>query len=226
MRGKISASMMCADFLNLRENLKELEQAGIEYLHFDIMDGAFVPNYTMGPCVLEQVRAQTSLPFDFHLMVERPEDKLPFFRIEKGDAVSVHYESTHHIQRLLCKIRELGAHPGIAINPGTPVDVVREVLDDVDFVLVMTVNPGYAGQKLVPHCLEKITQLQDLLKQKHREDVRIEVDGNVSFEQAPRMRRAGADVFVAGTSGLFRKDMTLAQAARRLRNAIAEGERV
>lgn len=226
MQGKISASVMCADFLELGKSLKEMEEAGIEYLHFDIMDGSFVPNFTMGPCILEQVRGKSSIPFDIHLMIERPEDKLDVFGIQAGDWVSVHYESTYHVQRLLFRLREMGAHPGIAINPGTPVEMVREVLDDVDYVLVMTVNPGFAGQKLVPRCLEKIRELRAMLKQEKNEHILIEVDGNVSFELVGEMRRAGADIFVAGTSGLFRKEMGIVEAAKCLRDSMERGEKL
>lgn len=220
MPGKISASMMCANFLELKQDILDLEASGIEYLHFDIMDGCFVPNYALGPCVLEQIRSFTRIPFDIHFMVEKPEEKLRFFDIREGDYVTVHYEAAKHLQRLLTEIRSLGAAPGVAINPATPFCLLQDILDDTDFILLMTVNPGFAGQKMVPGCLEKIRRLKAYLAENGHESVEIEVDGNVSFENAKLMREAGADIFVAGSSGLFRQDSTLAEAAKKLRGAI------
>jgi len=197
-----------------------LKDAGIEYLHFDIMDGAFVPNYTLGPCMLNALRDHTDITYDIHLMVERPEDKLGFFDIREGDFVSVHYESTYHLQRVLASIKALGGRPGVAINPATPICALENVMDDIDFVLVMTVNPGFAGQKLVPQGLKKITQVREMLDKAGKNHVKIQVDGNVSFENAKKMRKAGADIFVAGTSGLFIKGRTIEDAAKELRESI------
>jgi ribulose-phosphate 3-epimerase len=212
--------MMCVNFLNIQADLTALENAGIEYLHFDIMDGSFVPNYTLGPCMINSLRDVTRITFDIHLMVERPEDKLEFFDIRKGDYVSFHAEATNHIQRLLTAIRKLGAHPGVAINPGTPVCVLEPILDDLDFVLVMTVNPGFAGQKLVPQTLKKIAVVRSMIDHSGYPHIKLQVDGNVSFENAKKMREAGADIFVAGTAGLFRADMSIAEGAGFLRAAI------
>jgi len=220
MNGEISVSMMCANFLDIGSDLKALKDAGIEYLHFDIMDGAFVPNYTLGPCMLNALRDHTDITYDIHLMVERPEDKLGFFDIREGDFVSVHYESTYHLQRVLASIKALGGRPGVAINPATPICALENVMDDIDFVLVMTVNPGFAGQKLVPQGLKKITQVREMLDKAGKNHVKIQVDGNVSFENAKKMRKAGADIFVAGTSGLFIKGRTIEDAAKELRESI------
>ena len=221
MAGELSASMMCVNFLDLRNDLLQLQSAGIEYLHFDIMDGKFVPNYTLGTCVLDQIRNQTEIPFDLHMMVEHPEDKLDYFNIRQGDLVSVHYESTYHLQRLLAKIKKMGAHPGVAINPATPVSSITDVLDDLDFVLIMTVNPGFAGQSLIPHSLKKIAEAKRFLSDNACPHIKIQVDGNVNFENARRMREAGADIFVVGSSGLFLKTMTIFEAALELRKCIA-----
>lgn len=221
MAGELSASMMCVNFLDLQNDLEELQSAGIEYLHFDIMDGQFVPNYTLGSCVLDQIRKHSVVPFDIHLMVERPEDKLNYFNIRPGDLVSVHYESTYHLQRLLTRIREMGAHPGVAINPATPVSSIADVLDDLDFVLIMTVNPGFAGQKLIPHSLKKIAKAKQLFLDNGYPNIKIQVDGNVSFENARRMRDSGADIFVVGTSGLFLQNMTIYDAAMEMRKCIS-----
>lgn len=221
MAGELSASMMCANFLDLQNNLKELQAAEIEYLHFDIMDGQFVPNYTLGPCVMDQIREQTDIPFDIHLMVERPEDKMNFFNIQQGDLVSVHYETTYHLQRLLERIRKMGACPGVAINPATPVTSITEILDDVDFILIMTVNPGFAGQKMIPYSLNKIAKTKWFLLDHGYPNIKIQVDGNVSFENSRHMRDAGADIFVVGSSGLFMKNMTIYNAAMEMRKCIS-----
>lgn len=220
MKAEISASMMCANFLDIQSDLIALKEAGVEYLHFDIMDGSFVPNYTLGPCFLNALREYTGITYDIHLMVEKPEDKLKFFDLRRGDYVSVHVEATRHIQRVLAAIQGAGAVPGVALNPGTPVASIEDVLPDIGFVLVMTVNPGYAGQKLVPQMLDKITRMKEFLAQKGYPHIPIQVDGNVSFENAEKMRKAGADIFIAGSSGLFVKGMGILEAARRLRGAI------
>ena len=220
MKPEISVSMMCANFLDLTEDLAELKEAGVEYLHFDVMDGVFVPNYTLGPCLLDALRDHTDIAYDIHLMVDRPEDKLGFFDIRPGDYVSIHYESTNHAQRVLATIRQLGAKAGIAFNPATPIDSLEYLRNDIDFVLIMTVNPGFAGQKLVASCLEKIVQVRQVLDRLGLHDVPIQVDGNVSFENARKMRQAGANIFVAGTSSVFAKGKKIVEATALLREAI------
>lgn len=216
----ISASLMCVDFADTKKDLDALARAGIEYLHFDIMDGAFVPNYTLGPWAVNSLRGKTPIAFDIHLMVERPEAKIPYFDFQPGDAVSVHAESTPHLQRVLAGLKGAGLTAGVAINPATPLNALDYVTDVADFVLVMTVNPGYAGQKMVPNALEKISRTRDYLDAKGCAGTEIQVDGNVSFENAVRMAGAGAGNFVAGTAGLFRRDMDIEEAAARLRACI------
>jgi ribulose-phosphate 3-epimerase len=216
----ISASLMCVDFADTKKDLAALERAGIEYLHFDIMDGDFVPNYTLGPWAVDGLRGKTPIAFDIHLMVERPELKIPYFNLQSGDAVSVHAESTPHLQRVLAGLKQAGMTAGVAINPATPLCALDYVTDVMDFVLVMTVNPGYAGQKMVPGAIEKIRRTRAYLDGKNCPDTTIQVDGNVSFENAVLMSQAGADNFVAGTAGLFRKDMRIEEAAARLRECI------
>ena len=220
MKPEISVSMMCANFLDLAGDLAELKEAGVEYLHFDVMDGVFVPNYTLGPCLLDALRDHTDIAYDIHLMVDRPEDKLGFFDIRPGDYVSIHYESTNHAQRVLATIRQLGAKAGIAFNPATPIDSLEYLRNDIDFVLIMTVNPGFAGQKLVASCLEKIVQVRQVLDRLGLHDVPIQVDGNVSSENARKMRQAGANIFVAGTSSVFAKGKKIVEATALLREAI------
>lgn len=201
----VSPSMMCADALNLGADAVALEKAGVQYFHYDVMDGDFVPNFMLGPDVIKAVRKVSSVPADIHLMIKNPERHLHLFDLREGDIVAVHQESTIHLQRTLAAIRQAGAKAAVAINPATPLCVLEDVLPDLDMVVVMTVNPGFAGQKLVPQTLAKITRLRKMLDENGYEHVRIEVDGNVSFENAVKMRAAGADLFVAGTSAVFRE---------------------
>jgi len=197
---KIAVSMMCADFLNLEQNIREFEACGIEYLHIDIMDGSFVPNYTLGVDFCRVLKNATSIPLDLHLMISEPERKLEWFAsaIGEGDCISIHYESTAHVQRALRKIRDMGASPIIALNPATPLAMLENILDDITAVLIMTVNPGYAGQTLIPSTIDKIRKLRSEYK-----TVIIQADGNVSFENAKIMRDVGVNIFVAGSSSVF-----------------------
>lgn len=220
MRGKISPSIMCADFRHLEDDIRILEQAGVEYLHFDIMDGSFVPNFTLGPDLMKSVREITSIPFDVHLMVQQPENHIALFDLRPGDLVSVHQESTVHLQRTLQKIKDKGADAAVALNPATPIYSIEDVLDDIAVVLIMTVNPGFAGQKLVPATLKKISHLKRYLNENGYPLIQIEVDGNVNFENAAKMREAGADIFVTGTSSLFIKGTDIRDAADELRKCI------
>ncbi|MDR1253117.1 MAG: ribulose-phosphate 3-epimerase [Treponema sp.] len=201
---KLSPSMMCADLFRLADTIRTFEDMRVPYLHIDVMDGVFVPNFMLGTCVVKQIREATAIPLDIHLMVEEPGEKLEWFTPQPGEYVSIHAESTRHLQRVLSKIRMLGAKPMVAINPATPLVMIEDVLPDIDAVLLMTVNPGFAGQKLVPQTLEKIRRLRTFLNDCGHESVEIEVDGNVSLENALKMRTAGANIFVAGSSLLFR----------------------
>jgi len=204
---KLAPSVMCCDFINLRKDLDIFERQGIELLHVDIMDGNFVPNFTLGVDFIKQLKKATNIPLDIHLMVEQPERTLDAFPFGEGDWVSIHVESTKHLQRVLAKVKEKGAHPIVALNPATPLCMIEDVMDDIDGVLIMSVNPGFAGQKLVPHAIDKIAETKKLLAKYGREDVEIEVDGNVNPANAIRMKNAGANIFVVGTSGIFFGDM-------------------
>ena len=203
LNNKLAPSMMCCDFINLRPQLEAFEKGEIELLHIDIMDGSFVPNFALGVDYVKQLKKATKIPMDIHFMVENPERHLDAFPIGEGDYVSVHYETTKHLQRVLAAIRAKGAKALLAINPATPIELAIDVLDDLDGVLVMTVNPGFAGQKMVPHAIEKIRRVREFLDANGRADAEIEVDGNVSIPNAVKMYGAGANIFVLGTSAVF-----------------------
>lgn len=209
---------MCCDFFDLASQIKCFEETGIEYLHIDIMDGAYVPNFALGVDFIKQLHRNTNIPLDIHLMVERPESKLDWFELKEGDIVAIHYETTPHLQRALATVRAKGARPFVAINPATPLCAIEEVLCDIDGVLVMTVNPGFAGQKLVPQTLDKIAKLRKMLDEKGLNNIEIEVDGNVSLPNARLMANAGANIFVGGTSSVFGEN--LKQGVLNLREAI------
>ncbi len=216
----ISPSMMCADPFRLKETLDTFEKAGIEYLHIDIMDGHFVPNLTLGTDYCRMLKANCGIPLDIHLMIERPEDKLSWFDFGEGDIVSVHAESTAHLYKALAGIKERGAKAFVALNPATGINVLENVLDDIDGAVVMAVNPGFAGQKMIPSTLGKIKKLREYFDENGKKQAHIEVDGNVSFENAVKMKEAGADIFVAGTSSVFAKEMLLTDGIAKMRDIL------
>jgi len=219
---KISPSMMCANFLNLESDIRIFEKTGIEYLHIDVMDGQFVPNYTLGVDYCKKLKEASKIPLDIHLMITEPEKKLDWFAsaLGEGDYVSIHCEASVHLQRALAKIRQLGARPMLALNPATPIAMLEDVIGDIDAVLIMTVNPGYAGQKLVPATLNKIGRLREYLDLAGYFEIEIEVDGNVSFENAKLMSEAGANIFVAGSSSVYKAGATLEENIQKLRDAV------
>lgn len=217
---KIAPSIMCAPMFEISKYVQEMEQYHIELIHIDIMDGSFVQNYTLGTNFVKELKGKTSIPLDIHLMIEDPESKLQWFEFGEGDYVSVHFEATRHLQKALAAIRARGAKAMVAINPATPISSLDSVLDDIDAVLVMTVNPGFAGQKLVSSTLRKIKALREYLDNAGYEHIEIEVDGNVSFENAKLMHDAGANIFVCGTSSVYAKDTPVSENIKRFRDIL------
>ena len=203
LQQKIAPSMMCADYRTFADLLRTFEAEKIEYLHIDVMDGVFVKNFTLGTDFCRRLRDMTGIPLDIHLMITEPEWKIDWFSPRPEEYVSVHAEATGHLQRALAKIREYGAKPMAALNPATPLSALDYVLDDIDAVLLMTVNPGFAGQKLIPQTLRKIADCRKYLDERGYRHVEIEVDGNVSFVNAEKMYAAGANIYVAGSSSVF-----------------------
>lgn len=199
---QVAPSILSADLGRLADELASI--GGASYVHFDVMDGHFVPNLTFGPGVLAAVKGATRVPVDAHLMVSNPDQMVPAYLDAGADVVTFHYEATAHASRLASLIREGGAKVGIAINPGTPVSALDAIIEDVDLVLVMTVNPGFGGQKFIPSSVAKVAKVRALAKE-HCVSPMIEVDGGVSEQNAGQICAAGANVIVAG-SAVFKKD--------------------
>jgi ribulose-phosphate 3-epimerase len=215
---KIAPSILSADFGALADDIARVEGAGADQLHVDVMDGRFVPNLTIGPPVVEAVRKRTRLPLDVHLMIVEPERYLADFVRAGADIVTVHAEASAHLQRALVQIRELGARAGVALNPATSPDALTWVLDDLDLVLVMSVNPGFGGQKFIPAMYSKIRQVRTLLGSRA---VDVSVDGGVKVEHARPLAEHGATVLVAG-SAIFGAPDPVA-AVKQFREAVATG---
>lgn len=196
----IAPSVLSADFAHLADEIKKMEEVGAKVLHLDVMDGHFVPNITIGPSVVESIRKVTDLPLDVHLMIENPERYLDRFVQAGADWISVQYESTPHIHRALQMIKAYGhVEVGLALNPSTPLTVLAHLMEDLNFVLLMTVNPGFEGQTYIPQMTEKIKHLKQVISRR-KLDLKIEVDGGINSKLAKRVVDAGADVLVVGSA--------------------------
>ncbi len=214
----LAPSILPANFARLGEDISQVEQAGADWLHIDVMDGHFVPNITIGPQVVKDLRAVSKLVFDVHLMIENPDEHIPAFAKAGADFITVHVETCRHLNRTINLIRENGCRPGVAINPATPVCLVEPSLADIDLVLVMSVNPGFGGQDFIPGAISKIEQLRKISEEMNK-DLFIQVDGGINLETGRRVVQAGANVLVAG-SFIFRSpDPT--QAVADLKKAVA-----
>ena len=196
---KIAPSILSADFSRLGEEIRAIEKAGADYVHIDVMDGHFVPNITIGPLIVEAARRVTALPLDVHLMIENPDSYIPDFAAAGADIIVVHAEAVNHLHRTVQLIKSLGKQAGVALNPATPLYCLEYVLDDLDLVLLMTVNPGFGGQSFIDACLPKVHSMRAMLDRRGSE-AELEVDGGVKVSNIAQVSHAGADVFVAGSA--------------------------
>jgi ribulose-phosphate 3-epimerase len=195
---KIAPSILNADFGHLADAVQRAEAGGADWIHVDVMDGMFVPNLTLGPMVVEAIRRATRLPLDVHLMIYEPRRYIARFREAGGDWLTIHLEADRHAHRTLSEIRALGARAGLALNPGTPVALAEDLVEDLDLLLVMSVNPGFGGQPFIKHALRKLNEARDLLQERNPR-CELEVDGGVKLAHAPLVKQAGATVVVAGS---------------------------
>jgi ribulose-phosphate 3-epimerase len=196
---ELAPSILSADFAHLAEQVARAQEGGAAVIHVDVMDGHFVPNLTLGPPVVKSLRKVTKLPLDCHLMIDNPDEFVPIFAEAGADWISIHQEATVHLNRSLQHIRDHGVRAGVVINPATPVETLAEVLDMVDYVLVMSVNPGFGGQKFLPNSLHKMRRLAEIRSQRGL-NYRIEVDGGVALDTVSEIVRAGAEILVAGNA--------------------------
>lgn len=219
---EIAPSLMCADQTALAEEVALLAEVGVDWLHLDVMDAHFAPNMPMGLGALADLRSKTKIPFDVHLMVKDNDWFVGQIAEIGAEQIAVHYESAMHLDRTLAMIQDRGIKAGVALNPATPLEALDYTIERLDFVLLMTVNPGFAGQKMVPSAIRKIAACRDYLAEKGA-DVPISVDGNVSYANIPDMVAAGADILVAGTSSLYSRDGSRAENMKRTQEVVAEG---
>lgn len=212
---KIAPSILSANFARLEEEIKDVERGGADYIHVDVMDGHFVPNITIGPLIVDAIRPVTSLPLDVHLMIENPDQYIGAFAKAGADLLSVHVEACHHLHRTIQQIKSEGMKAGVVLNPHTPTSMIENVIEDVDLVLLMTVNPGFGGQSFIHSVLPKIKQIAAIVEERKLQ-VEIEVDGGVNPETAKLCIEAGANVLVAGSAIYNQKDRS--QAIANIRN--------
>jgi ribulose-phosphate 3-epimerase len=216
---EIAPSILSADFTRLGEQVAVVEAAGASYIHVDVMDGHFVPNLTVGPFIVEWVRKTTNLPIDAHLMIENPDNFIGAFAKAGANMISVHPGTTYHLHRTLNHIRQAGCEAGVVLNPATPLAMIEEVVNDVDYVLVMSVNPGFGGQKFIPSSLDKLRRLGDLIRSRGAR-ARIEIDGGIDSKNAADVVAAGAQILVAGSAIFGAPDP--AEALRKIKAASSE----
>ena len=214
---KIAPSILSADFSRLGEEVRAVERAGADLIHVDVMDGHFVPNITIGPIVVTGLKKLTSLPLDVHLMIERPDRYIEAFAQAGSDWITIHAEVCPHLKRMIKKIRQLNVKSGVVLKPATPLKTLYPVLDDIDLVLIMSVNPGFGGQAFIPSTLKKIERLRKIVDQNHY-SLEIEVDGGIKVENIGEVSRAGGDIFVLGT-GIFKTE-NYGETIRKLRQEI------
>ena len=196
---KISPSILSADFSTLGDEIKNLEKAGADLIHIDVMDGHFVPNITMGPPIIKMVRKCTKLPFDVHLMISPVEKYIKAFADAGSDIITIHPEATDNLKRAVGTIKSLGKKAGVSLNPKTPISALMNVINDIDLILIMSVNPGFAGQSFMSEVLPKVTELRKMINDKKLK-IDIEIDGGINFETAPLAVKAGANILVSGTT--------------------------
>ena len=195
---KIAPSLLSANFANLEDEIKKIENGGADYVHLDVMDGIFVPNITFGPPVIKKLRAVTKLPFDVHLMIDRPERYIKDFVDAGADIITVHEEATIHLHRTIQEIKSYGKKAGVSLNPSTPLDNIEYILDDLDLILIMTVNPGFGGQSFIKSMEEKIKRLRNIINERNL-NVILQVDGGVKLDNAKKILECGADLLVVGS---------------------------
>lgn len=203
---KIAPSLLSADFANLTEEIKKVENGGADYLHLDIMDGIFVPNITFGPPVIKSLKKVTNIPFDVHLMIDRPERFIKDFVDAGADILTVHQEASTHLHRTIQEIKSYGIKAGVSLNPSTPLNVLDYIIEDLDLILIMTVNPGFGGQSFIPAMVDKIKSLRKIIDDRNL-DIILEVDGGVKLSNAKELVDIGVDLLVAGSDIFGAKDI-------------------
>ena len=214
---KLAASIVCADMLDVRREVQRIEDGGADLIHFDVMDGAFVPRFGLHPEMLAAIRSTTHIPIDVHLMVNYPIGYIKDFVDAGASYMTIHVEATDHIHRALSIVKGLGVKAGIALNPGTCLNVIDEVINDIDLILLMAINPGIVGHKLIPNAIDKIHRCRKIVDKSNR-NIPIMVDGGVTYESAPEMVESGAEILVCGSSTIFRPETTVDEKLIHFRN--------